>query len=178
MRRWLSMLWLAVLAACASAPPPQPDAMPALRIAPAEAGRTLSLAQRLTIESHGRTQTVEAVLEVDAQRLDLVMLQFGQPVARLSWDGRTLSEQRLPALPAAVSAQRILTDLQLMMWPVEAVARALPAPWHVSQHDAVRELTRDADVVARVRYASDADAQLDNLREGYRLRVESVPLAP
>jgi hypothetical protein len=176
MRRALVVIAVLVLQACASTPP-QGAGMPPLRLAPAEAGQSLALAQRLTIDARGRTQTVEAMLELNESKLELALLRFGQPVARLSWDGRELTQQRVAALPPEVSAERILADLQFVMWPVESLSRALPAPWHISQHGDVRELSNDAEVVARVRYRARWDAELENLREGYRLRIESVPLA-
>ncbi len=169
-------LSLLVLPACSSTPARR-IGMVELRLAPAQAERRLALAQRLTIDAHGRQFAVEAMLEVDDTKLELALLRFGQPVARLSWDGRTLNQQRVAALPPEVSAERILSDLQLVMWPMAPLRGALPADWHLSERDGVRELSQHDELVARVRYRSQWDAELENLRDGYRLRIESVPLA-
>jgi hypothetical protein len=177
MTRTLITLMLALALQGCTTPQPRRSAMPELRLAPAEAGQTLALAQRLTISRQDQTQTVEAMLELSETKLELALLLMGQPVARLSWDGRTLQEQRVPGLPEQVSAQRILTDLQLVVWPAVALARALPPGWSLGEQDGLRELRQQGDVVARVRYRSRWDAELENLREGYRLRIESVPLS-
>jgi hypothetical protein len=164
------------LSACATAPPASRDA-PLLRLSPASAGRTLALAQRLDIEAPGRRQTVEALLEVDASGVRLALLQLGRPLARLAWDGRTLQQERAPGVPDNLSAERILSEMQLVQWPAAAIREALPAGWSLreSEGGAVRELVQGDDVVMRVCYASPQLAELEHLRDGYRLRIESLP---
>jgi hypothetical protein len=172
---------LAVLAGCASVlPRPVAGETVLLRLSPAAAGRSLALAQALDVEAAGQRHTVQALLEVDAASVRLVLLQFGQPIARLAWDGRALQQQRAQVLPAQISAERILSDLQLVQWPAAAIAQALPAGWQLREHDeagvAQRELMQGDALVARVRYPSAGLAELQQLRDGYRLRIESKPL--
>jgi hypothetical protein len=172
-RRWLFILALA-LAGCASTPPA--SEAPLLRLSPASAGRSLALAQRLDIEARGRRQTVEALLEVDAASVRLALLQLGRPLARLEWDGRSLQQERAPGVPAALSAERILSEMQLVQWPTDAIRAGLPAGWSLQEGEggALRELRQGDQPVLRVRYLSPQVAELEHLRDGYRLRIEST----
>ena len=78
------------------------------------------------------------------------VVAMGQVAARLDWDGVTLTENRAPWWPQAVSGSRILSDLQLTLWPVAAIQAALPAGWRLVEAGDVRTLTagrrgRDGD---------------------------------
>lgn len=177
MRRWLLVLLLA-LSACASSPPAVSPQAPLLRLSPASAGRTIALAQKLDIDARGQRQTVEALLEVDASSVRLALLQLGRPLARLEWDGRQLQQERAPGVPESLSAERILSEMQLVQWPADAIRAALPSGWSLreSEGGAQRELLQGDAPVIRVRYPSPQLAELEHLRDGYRLRIESTPV--
>ena len=69
---------------CADAPA-QPARL-GLRLAPATLGTSLSLQQHLRIERQGRVDELDAALEIDAERLDMVGLALGQRIPRaLRW---------------------------------------------------------------------------------------------
>ncbi len=178
MKRLLAMASLA-LAACASAPTRPAADEPMLRLPPASLGRTLSLAQRLDVQAHDQRQTLEALLEADAQSVRLALLQFGRPVARLEWDGRQLTDERAPGVPPQLDAARILSELQLVQWPAEAIRAALPDGWRLDEQgegaQRVRSLARQDREVLRVRYPAADVAELQHLRDGYTLRIESTP---
>lgn len=180
MRPWLAIAAL-LLAGCATPPPAAPVDGGLLRLSPASAGRTLALAQHLDIDAHGERRSVDALLEVDTASVRLALLQFGQPVARLEWDGHVLREQRLPGVPAQLRADRILSELQLVQWPADAVREGLPPGWTVLESGEsggrVRELRQGEAVVIRVRYPSSDVAELEHLRDGYRLRIESTAVS-
>jgi hypothetical protein len=176
MKKLLSSLCVALLlTACATVPPPD-DAAPLLRLSPASAGRTIALAQRLEIDARGERRTVEAMLEVDAGSVRLALLQLGRPLARLAFDGRTLQAERAPGVPAALDAERILSEMQLVQWPADAIRAALPSGWRLVETESQRELRHGDVPVLRVRYPSPQTAELEHLRDGYRLRIESTPL--
>ncbi|WP_372524500.1 DUF3261 domain-containing protein [Piscinibacter sp.] len=169
------VLLAALLLGCATPPAGHREA-PLLRLAPAALGRTLALQQQLVVEARGQTQRVDVLLEADADAVRLALLNLGQTVARLEWDGQQLQETRAAWWPAEVRSERILSDLQLVWWPADAVRAALPAGWALSASPAQRELVEGSELVTVVRYLSPTLVELDNRRAGYRLRIESVPL--
>ena len=178
MRRLIALATLAcasVLAGCASAPP-RADAAPQLRLAPALLGHPLNLQQHLTLQAPGREQQLDVLLEADPQHVQLGVLAMGQVAARLSWDGATLTEDKAAWWPQAVSGSRILSDLQLTLWPVAAIQAALPAGWHVAEDGNVRTLTQDGEIVTLITRTSPWVVELDQRREHFTLKIESREL--
>ena len=51
-----------------------------LRLPPAALGASVNLQQHLTVERGGRTDELDAALEIDSERVDLVGLVLGQRV--------------------------------------------------------------------------------------------------
>lgn len=165
-----------LLAACtATAPAP---ARLGLRLAPAALGETISVQQHLTVERDGKTNDLDAALEVDGKHINLVGLALGMRVLSLDYDGREITEWRHPMLPSQVKAADVLEDLQLTLWPVEAIATALPAGWTVEEQGLRRTLRREGEVVATIDYSGmprwQGKAVLDNVRYKYRLTVVSA----
>jgi hypothetical protein len=165
-----------LLAACTSAPPS--PARLGLRLAPAALGETISVQQHLTVERDGTTRDLDAALEVDEKRVNLVGLALGMRVLSLDYDGREITEWRHLMLPSQVKAADVLEDLQLTLWPVEAIAKALPPGWKIEEQGLRRTLRRDGEVVATIDYSGtprwQGKAVLDNVRYKYRLTVVSA----
>jgi hypothetical protein len=142
-------------------PPTAPPAL-WLRLSPASLGHELTLQQRMSVSAHGQTQLLEVALEVDADAVRMVLMSFGQTVARLDWDGRELKETRARGWPDAVTGERVLSDLQLVHWPLEAIRAALPAGWSVHSDHQVRTLRYYGAPMVRVRYLAPGSSELDN----------------
>jgi hypothetical protein len=173
-QRLIAAAALAMLGACASAPPhAAPREAPQLRLAPALLGHPLSLQQHLTLQAPGREQQLDVLLEADARHVQLGVVAMGQVAARLDWDGTTLTEERAPWWPQAVSGSRILSDLQLTLWPVAAIQAALPAGWTLAESGNVRTLSQDGEVVTVITHTAPAVVELDQRREHFKLKIES-----
>ncbi|MBI2769164.1 MAG: DUF3261 domain-containing protein [Burkholderiales bacterium] len=173
-RRRFVLGMLPLMTACASmAPVPAP---PLLRLSPASLGGDLALRQRLTIGVGGTTHSLEAVLEADAQAVRLAVVSLGQTAARLEWDGQTLTQSRADWWPAAIGGDRILSDLQLMLWPAAAVSAALPQGWTLEHTPQRRQLRFDGNTVVQVDYLSPAQSELNQFQARYRIRVDSQKL--
>lgn len=184
---WPVLLVLAMLAlaGCASAPVPAPARL-GLKLAPATLGAAISVQQHLRVERGGRIDELDAALEVDASQLDLVGLAFGQRVLSLHYDGQQMTTWRHMMLPAQVRAEDVLEDLQLTLWPVQAVRAALPAGWTVEEQDrdgrpgssARRTLALDGQPVTVIDYSTtprwSGTVQLENLRYHYRLTIQTA----
>lgn len=179
MRLILPMLLAALLAGCATAPPPAPaGARLHLRLAPAALGRSLSLQQHLSVEREGRTDQLDTALEIDAERVDLVGLAFGQRVMSLHYDGRELQVWRHFMLPKQVQGDDVLQDVQLTLWPADAIKKALPAGWELRESEGQRTLLLDGETIVVIDYPDrkpwGGKVILTNLRYRYRLTIQSV----
>jgi hypothetical protein len=168
----VAALILMALAACAVAPPAA-SASPRLRLSPASLGATLALQQQLTVKVGAQTHRLEVLLEADAQTVRVAVLSLGQTAARLEWDGTRIVQSRAAWWPDAVSAERILDDLQLMLWPAPAVSAALPAGWTLASSAGLRVLSKEGVPVVRVRYEGPHLAELTHLLAGYSVHVQS-----
>lgn len=153
-----------------------------LKLAPATLGAAIVVQQQLRVERDGRIDELQGVLEIDAERLALVGLAFGQRVLTLQFDGRTLKSWRHPLLPAELREEDVLEDLQLTLWPVAALAPTLPAGWRIEETGRRRVLYSGVNLVTVIDYSAEPPwsgaIELRNLRFGYRLTIQSAPVPP
>lgn len=149
------------------------DAVPVLRLSPASLGRELAVQQQLAATVKGQTHRIDVLLEADASAVRMALVSMGQTAARLEWDGQQLSETRAPWLPAVVSGERILSDLQLAMWPEAAVRAALPPGWFLDTVAGGRVLRQATDPVVAVTYPSASRIEIDQRRDQYHLVVDT-----
>ena len=173
------------LAGCASAPP-APAARLGLKLAPAALGQSISVQQHLKVERNGRTDDLDVALQVEPEALDVVGLAFGQRVLTLHYDGKELSSWRHVMLPSQVKAEDVLEDMQLALWPVAAVAAALPAGWRVAETPSasgvglLRTLYLGDETIMQISYAGlprwSGTVVLENLRYHYRLTIQFAPV--
>jgi len=153
-----------------------------LKLAPATLGVSLSLQQHLSIERQGRIDEIDAALEIDAERLDLVGLAFGQRVFALRYDGRSLQSWRHPLMPEQLRGEDVLEDLQLTLWPIDVIENALPAGWSIEEFGRRRTLRLLDQPVLVIDYSAEprwnGKVELTNLRYQYRLTIQSVSSGP
>ena len=169
---------LATLAGCAAAPASGPARL-GLKLSPAGLGESISVQQHLTVERGGRTDVLDAALEVDDKKLALVGLAFGQRVLTLDFDGMELKTWRHVMLPSQVRGEDVLEDLQLALWPAAEVARALPSGWRIEEQGLQRRIYFDNALVVSIDYSTlprwQGTIRMNNLRYAYRLTIESAP---
>jgi hypothetical protein len=177
-QRLITLGTLAVAGALAGCPAPAPMAarVPELRLAPALLGRELNLQQHLTLQAPGRDQQLDVLLEADPRHVQMALVAMGQVAARLDWDGTTLTETKAPWWPEQVSGARILSDLQMTLWPVDAIQAALPAGWRLAEDGNVRTLMQGDDVVTVITRSSPLLVELDERRAHFKLKIESRDL--
>jgi hypothetical protein len=165
------------LGGCAAAPPRATlGEMPVLHLSPASLGRELALQQHLQVDVGARSQALDALLEVDAKELRLGVQALGQSALTLRWDGRKLDEQRAKWLPPMLGGERVLFDLQLVLWPAPAIRAALPSGWSLRESGNGRQLLEGSTEVATVAYPAEGHAVLHQLRDHYQLDIVSVPV--
>jgi hypothetical protein len=172
-----SLCIVLLLASCAAVPPPQ--ARLGLQLAPGELGEEIALQQHLTIERNGKTDQLDAALEVDANQLQLVGLAFGQRVLSLQYDGKKMTSWRHFMLPEQVRAEDILEDIQLTLWPIEAIRKALPPGWRIEDQGLQRALYMGDDLICEIRYSAmprwSGTVKLENFRYHYTIYIQSQP---
>jgi Protein of unknown function (DUF3261) len=179
-RIWLIALGGLIIGGCA-VPAHQPVRL-GLKLAPSALGESISLQQHLTVERNGKVDELDAVLEVDPRRLDLVGLALGQRVLTLHYDGQILNAWRHPLFPPEVRDEDILEDLQLILWPADAVREALPGGWRIEEKDKRRILLSGQTLVTVIDYSGvprwNGKIELSSLRYQYRLIIQSVSNGP
>lgn len=177
-RRHALMASLLLLVACASAPQRNGVITPPLQLSPAALGHEISLQQRLTVTHAGRQQQADALLEVDASNLRLVMLVGPKRLLTLSWDGSELRQQRDPALPEALEGEHFVNDIQLAYWPAATIRQRLTAPWTLQEQAGSRELLHNGKLIVSIRYSSATPwlgrIEIDRPAQDYRLSIDSV----
>jgi hypothetical protein len=166
-----------MLGACATAPPPQ--ARLGLKLPPSALGASISVQQHLTVERNGRTDDLDVALQVEPEAIDVVGLAFGQRVLTLHYDGKELSSWRHVMLPSQVRAEDVLEDMQLTLWPADAIAAVLPAGWRVAEQGAMRTLYLADEPVMQIVYSGSPRwsgiVVLENLRYHYKLTIQFAP---
>jgi len=149
-----------------------------LRLPPAALGASIHLQQHLTVERAGRIDELDAALEIDPQRIDLVGLALGQRILSLHYDGKTLQSWRHPSMAAELRGEDVLEDLQLTLWPVEQIRPALPSGWRIEENGLRRTLSAGDVPVAVIQYSGaprwSGTIELTNLRYNYRLTIRSI----
>lgn len=160
---------------------PQPARL-GLKLPPAALRASISLHQHLSVEREGRIDELDAALEVNPERLDLVGLVLGQRVLTLHYDGKRLQSWRHPMLPAQLRDEDVLEDVQLIIWPVDAIRSALPPGWRIEESGLRRTLLLDDTPVMVIDYSGQprwiGRIELSNLRYRYQLMIQSVSNGP
>lgn len=173
-----AMLIALLLTGCASVPQ-APLARLGLKLQPAALGTSLSVQQHLKVERNGRTDDLDVALQVEPEAIDVVGLAFGQRVLTLRYDGKELTSWRHAMLPSQVRAEDVLEDIQLTLWPAEAVAAALPSGWRVAEQGMLRTLYLDDQPIMQISYSGSprwsGTVVLENLRYHYKLTIQFAP---
>ena len=153
-----------------------------LRIAPAVLGEH-TVEQRLVIRWSGGERSMDAVLEITADRLRLVMLAFGMRLASLDFDGEKLVGQRF--VPHAPEGARMLNDLLMIAAPLEDLRHALPPGARVTEmlvdgkmrREIAPDINEDAATKIVIDYETESPWQgkvnFRNPAMGYELVLES-----
>jgi hypothetical protein len=170
-----------MMAGCSTPPRPEPGRL-TLQLAPAALGTSIALQQHLKVERNARIDELDTALEIDADHVQLVGLALGQRVLSLNYNGKELTSWRHVMLPSQVRAEDVLGDLQLVLWPDEAIRRALPEGWRIEEQGLHRTLLQGDDIVTSIDYSGSprwsGTVVLENRRFHYRLTIQSAPIEP
>ncbi len=172
------------LGACASMDAPATPAADAARfpmLTPASFGRSAQLDQVLHAAYGDQEASIQCLVTITPQRISMVGLTaLGQRIFTLEYDGTALQAERASFAPDRVQPQRILADLQLALWPLDALQAATAAgPWRVTEpRPGLRRLRREGVLIAEVHRADATRLWLTQLRDGYSLDISSREVGP
>ena len=171
----LSAFALAGCAALQPAPPALPLLSPASLAAPHSA-------QQLVSAAAGPAELVmQCALDADADHVQLVALTpMGQRIVTLNWNGRDLSAEASEFAPKQFDPHQLLSDVQLVLWPLTAWQAALAnSDWSVTEPAAgLRRLRYRGRMIEEIHYTG-ADPWLGrqwlvNFPLGYSLDIQSA----
>lgn len=170
-----------LLAGCASQPAQQGASAgssaatsPWLALAPSALGCTVAVQQRLTVQAPGQSaKELDALLEIDVTSMKLAILNLGQMVGTLEWDGEQIKPQLSRWWPAVLEPQQVLSDVQLAFWPQQAIAAALPEGWSLQVSAEGRVLQYLGAERVRLRTLGANALELAYLQGQWSLRIDS-----
>jgi len=151
---------------------------------PRQMGRSLEVAQLVTLRFAGQSLTLEARLSITPERLVLVGIDgMGRRAMTVTWDGEATTVESAPWLPAAARPTNMLSDVVVLFFPTAAVRQAVAA---AGCELALTKRTRvvhcgEADVI-QAEYDEGSTAPWNgklryrNLAWGYEAEVRSAEL--
>lgn len=165
-----------LLAACAGLPSRSNEGRTVtLLLQPATLGTELSMMQRMRVRldafPDAPSPELEVALEADASSVRLAILQLSHTIARLNWDGVQIDLHLAPGWPKVVRAERVLSDLQMVWWPLAAIRDGIAVGWSVRESVGQREFVHDDKVVTTVKITSERTIELIQAEEGYRVLI-------
>lgn len=182
LRVWMSCVVAGLtLAGCAvhsndAARSDESHTLPLLRLTPDSLGRNLAEQQLLTFSGPGiRPANIDVMLEVDTDSVRMAFLGMGRVMARMRWDGTALETTHAQGWPESVSQERILSDLQMALWPLSVIQEALPAPWEIVMTGHARRLREDGRDRIVFTETGPGHMEIDYLQSGWRLTIQSQP---
>jgi len=155
----------------------QPVLMP---LAP-PAGSSRRIVQQITAQWPDRKETLLCVLELNKQRVAMAGLtNDGVSLFNLTYNGKTIVLDKSPLLPDSVAPEFIITDLQLVYWPVTVLQKSMQAsPWRLEVDKSHRRLYYRGNKTVEVNFLlPDAvwakSVELINYRYNYRLQIKTI----
>ncbi len=170
-----------VLSGCAVLTKPDVIKQPVLMPMAPPVGPSRRVVQQITAQWPDRTETVLCVLELDKQRIAMAGLtNDGLSLFNLTYDGKKNLADKSPLLPDSVAPEFIITDLQLVYWPVAVLQKSLHgSAWRLEVDSGHRRLYYQGNKTVEVNYlVPDAvwakSVELSNYRYNYRLQIKTI----
>ena len=84
--------------------------------------------------------------------------------------------------PTQLHGEEVLENLQLTLWPVEAIRQALPTGWSIEESGLRRTILQDGLAIMMIDYSTlpfwVGKVEVANLQFDYRITIQSVPNEP
>lgn len=175
------LLWLLamlLLAGCATTDPAPAALWPLQPVS--VAGGPVRALQQLDARFLNRTEQFQAVIEIDGDRMSIVLLGMGgQRIATIVQQGSEPPQAELAIpLPIELPVRQIVETIQLIYFPLSALP---PLPeWRVEEGDLERQLFFRENPYASIRYPGgdpwSGRAEYRNLAHDFSFTIDSVRL--
>ena len=186
MRKAALILMFSLMASCATSQAVRrtsPTSPTWQLLPPSSLGTTRAANQRLRAAYADQEISLDFAVSVTADRITVIgLVPAGPRMFTVSYDGHQMDARASHEVPAALEPGRLLNDLQLALWPRQALERAFEGSrWRLTEPDErTRRLLRDGRLVAEVHYTT-ADpwtgrTWLVNFDGGYAITVDSQSL--
>ncbi len=178
MPRRLIWVLLVCLQGCASLSPIESVESVIPMAAPIDPPRRV--VQQITAIWRDKQESLLCVLELDKKHIAIAGLSNeGMSLFNLNYDGKTLSLDKSPLLPANFSPEYIIKDLQLVYWAVTDLQKLLPLHWRLEADNKHRRLYYDDELRAEVEYLQPdtvwaKSVTVTNHRYHYTLQIKTV----
>ena len=176
----LIVMFLLWLSGCTLMQPQQvadkPESMPIAQ----PLGPARRIVQQIDAIWTDRQASMLAVLELDARHIAMAGLSNdGLSLFNLTYDGNTVVSDKSPLLPEPVNPEFIISDLQLVYWPIAELQKKLPFDWRLEVAGNKRILTVGNKKQAEVNYLSPdpvwpKTVELVNFQYNYRLNIKTI----
>jgi len=170
-----------VLTGCAVLNKPDVVNQPVLMPMAPPAGPSRRVVQQITVLWSNRKETLLCVLELDKQHIAMAGLtNDGLSLFNLTYDGNTIISDKSPLLPDSVAPEFIITDLQLVYWPVAVLQKSLHgSSWRLEVDTSHRRLYYQGNKAVEVNYLLPdstwaKSVELINYRYNYRLLIKTI----
>ncbi|MGZ5602385.1 MAG: DUF3261 domain-containing protein [Methylobacter sp.] len=154
----------------------KPELMPIAR----PLGPARRIVQQINAVWADRQKSLLAVLELDANHIAMAGLSNdGLSLFNLSYDGHAIVSDKSPLLPESVNPEFIISDLQLVFWPLAELQKILPADWRLEAAQNKRIVTVGNNKQVEINYLSPDPVwpkavELVNFRYNYRLNIKTI----
>jgi len=169
-----------ILSSCTLMQPQQSTYKPELMPIARPLGPPRRIVQQINAVWADRQESLLAVLELDAKHIAMAGLSNdGLSLFNLTYDGRTVKSDKSPLLPEQVAPEFIISDLQLVYWPVAELQKILPAEWRLEVAENKRILIVRNKKQVEVNYLSPdpvwpKSVELVNFQYNYRLNIKTI----
>lgn len=184
MRAALPILIL-LLSACATTRSPSDHAGQGSRplVPPASVGGEREANQIVHGAFGSREMTIDCILTVHGDKLTVIGLTaLGVRAFTLHYDGRQVEVDNDLPVPAQLTPERLLADIQLVFWPASVLKPVLQkSGWQLTEpYSGTRRLKQGDKLIAEIHYGSSdpwkGKSWLVNLQYNYTLGIESNSL--
>lgn len=170
------LLLMIGLAGCAA---PRPWFAP---LPPSIASGTHQARQQVTVTSEKQSFSLQTLVRTDDQMILVIALSdAGKGLFKLKWNADQPAPRHRGQPPDPLRTDWVLADLQLALWPLDALRNALPDPFRLEQTGNDRMLSRGD----RLLWHSRSEGQnpwtsslvIRNLQMEYELRIQPLAFA-
>lgn len=150
---------------------------PLILLSPASFGTRADLWQQITVKAHGQNMLMNVALEIDDRHISIVGLTMERRIMSVEYDGSDLKVWKSSYLPSYTHPENVLANIQLALWPGEAVQSALEPGWVLKDDGLIREIYFMDELRMRVRYSDSirwhGTINIESFQYNYQITIQS-----